>query len=196
MEHFFLEIGLSWTLSKIIPYTLALILGLVIFYIVRKKSRKKVIRNLSFAIIPIPIVIYFLVNPIYEGDFANSFKAVQKTEKYKELEVGHLTIITIPGCPYCEESLDNLIIMSERIESNVKLDFIVCSDDSSTMNYYKEKSGEKINISLAQDPNALSVLAEGSFPCFAFLMKSGEIRLWSNDGFGVRAKDWIESRLL
>lgn len=149
----------------------------------------------SFAILPIPVLIYFLMNPIYEGDFSNNFRIEQKSEAYKELKGGHLAIITIPGCKFCYGALDNLKIIKDRVGSSDKLDFIVCSEDEETLEWYKEKANNEVKVSLAKDPNALMKLAGGTFPCFAYVSNSGEIRLWSNDGFGVMAKDWVENNL-
>lgn len=195
MERFFLDIGFSWTLSKSLPFILMLVLGVLLFYIIRRKVSKRWIKISSFALIPLPIIIYFLLNPIYEGDFSNNYSIEQKTEDYKELKSGHLAIITIPNCPYCYEALDNLKVIKGRIGSNAKLDFIVCSTDTSSLDWYKEESSNQVNFSLAKNPEALMKLAGGTFPCFAFVSNSGEIRLWSNDGFGVMAKDWVEDKL-
>ena len=116
---------------------------------------------------------------------------IEKFDSYQS----HLAIITIPGCIFCYKSLDDLKTIKARVGSNDKLDFIVCSKDSSTLDWYKEKSNNEINISLAQNLSAMAELAGGRYPCFAFVLNSGEIRIWSNDGFGVLAKDWIEDNL-
>ena len=195
LENFSLDMGLSWTMSKVSPFVLMLILGIVLFYIVRRKLTKKLLKSLAFVIIPIPIVIYFAISPIYEGDFTNEFTIAQKSEARKELKDGHLAIITIPGCTYCYRALDNLKIIKDRVGSKDKLDFIVCSKDVSTLDWYKEKSNNEINVSMAHNISAMSELAGGRYPCFAFVLNSGETRIWSNDGFGVMAKDWIEDNL-
>ena len=187
--------GLSWTLSKVLPFALMFILGLVLFYSMRKKVTTKLLKSLAFILIPIPVSIYFAINPIYEGDFTNEFKVGQKTEHCNELKEGHLAIITIPGCIFCYKSLDDLKTMKNRVGSNEKLDFIVCSKDSATLDWYKEKSNDQINISLAQNLSAMAELAGGRYPCFVFVLNSGETRIWSNNGFGVMAKDWIEDNL-
>ena len=94
IEHFFLGLGLSFTTAKLIPYLLAIILGvcLVLFLRKRWKLKSKIlnigIRTIVFAA---PFAIYFAFCPIYEGDFANGGEEVAMNAGYEELTGKKLT---------------------------------------------------------------------------------------------------------
>src|SRR5688572_10153327 len=70
-ENWFLSMGLSWQTSKLIPFILVVVAGVLIGVWLKRKVKKKWLR------ITIPIVTtlvfflgYFLYSPIYEGDFS------------------------------------------------------------------------------------------------------------------------------
>jgi len=192
MENMFLDLGLSWTLSKTLPYVLAIILGLLVFWLIRKRVKSKLYRWLLVPVIFIPFGIYFVFNPIYEGDFSNNVRAEQSKE-FKRISKERLTVIAIPGCPYCKGSIPTLKKYIER--TNKKVDFIVLSSHREMMaDYKREAKGSKINVKLAltADLDRFSKLAKGSFPAFVY-RKGDKIHVWNNDGFGVRALDWVES---
>jgi len=194
MENFFLEMGLSWTLSKVLPFVVMLVLGVILFYFSRKFFTKKWLRYASILFIIIPASIYFSLAPIYEGDFMNSYVTEKVGENYLELKEGHLSVITIPNCPYCSESISKLKRMQSRTSSG-EIDFIVCTSDSLNLGMYQEISDDKLNIVLADNIDEMSKLAEGRFPTFVYLNSKGELRKWSNENFGVGALDWVEAKL-
>lgn len=192
MENMFLNMGMSWTLSKMLPYVLFLILGILIYWLIRKRVKPKMYRWILLPVILIPIGIYFAVNPIYEGDFSNNVRTSDATD-FKRLKKERLTVIAIPGCPYCKGSISTLKKYITR--TNKKVDFVVLSSHREMMaDYEREAKGTKINVKLAltADIERLGELAGGSFPAFVY-KKGNEVHVWNNDGFGVRALDWVES---
>ena len=77
MEDFLLNLGFSWTLSKVLSYILFLIVGIILFLMFRKRVRSRVGKMLLSLIIVVPFAIYFAINPIYEGDFSNDVKVMK-----------------------------------------------------------------------------------------------------------------------
>ncbi|MFT6245181.1 MAG: hypothetical protein ACJA0U_002729 [Salibacteraceae bacterium] len=199
MENFFLNIGLTWTLSKLLPFVIMLVLGILLVFLTRRKLKKRWMRNTSFVLLLIPVAVYFLINPIYEGDFSNNFRVEKAGSVYKEMEKGTLSVITIPGCPFCLQSIANLKVIKNRVESKKDINFIVCSDSISDLKKYEDESNGELNVKLAKDFKAMVKLAGGvgiaTFPTFVYTSKSGEMTVWSNDGFGVIARDWVEEKL-
>lgn len=194
METYFLESGFSWTMSKVLPYAIMVVLGLILVLIVKRymKSINKYLRWVMLLIIfALPFGIYFIIHPIYQGDFSNNAVEVEKTTDYSELVGEKLVVITIPGCKYCYEAIEDLLVMKSRVES-LEIEYVVCSKDSTTVNWYKEKAGTEINVRIATNPDALMRLADYAFPTFMLVDNDKPLKKWSNDSFGVFAKDEVE----
>lgn len=195
IEHFFLSLGLSFTTAKLIPYLLAVILGVCLVLFLRKRWKLKskilnvVIRTVVFAA---PFGVYFAFYPIYEGDFANGGEEVSMNSAYEELAGKKLTVITIPYCPYCEEAMERMKVLKER-NSSMDIEYIVCSSDSSTLEFYTNISEGKIVVRLAESSEEMANLAKGHFPAFVLSKGDKTLKRWSNSAFGVRALDETEA---
>lgn len=194
-ELFFLDNSFSWFLSKLIPYVIFIVIGLVLMILFRKKFKhsNKVIRSLfSILILIIPFICYFIIQPIYEGDFSNTNKEYNLEAKYSELKPNKLIVISIANCPYCYDAMGQLKKMRSR-SPNLEIEYIVCSQDSSSIDWYKSNADSEIDVRLASNSDALVELAEGRFPTFV-LLEDKNILTWSNDNFGVSAMDLIEAK--
>jgi len=194
MELYFLESGMSWTMSKILPYLITVVLGLILWIIFKKVLRRinKYIRWVALLVIfALPFSIYFLISPIYEGDFTNNSSEVERTDSNAELNGEKLVVIAIPGCPYCLEAIDKLLIMKKRVPE-MSIEYVVCSTDSTSIDWYKEKAGETIPVRLAENREEMANIAEHAFPTFVLVSKNGPLKKWSNDKFGVFAMDEVE----
>lgn len=154
-------------------------------------DRKKWLRILLLLIIPIPFGIYFIINPIYEGDFSNNSRS--EKGNYSELKSDRLTVLTIPGCPYCYESIADLKRIKERTGVD-SIDFLVVTGESSNLDWYKEEANDQLNIQMISSESELVALARGTFPTFVYT-DGEEVTIWDNSGFGVIAKDWIEEKV-
>ena len=190
-ESALLNLNFSWTFSKALPYLLLIVEGVLLSYYTGKilKIRLKII--LQILMLVLPFVIAFALNPIYQGDFSKN----GSLPKIKELPIDFknvdLVVVTIPGCPFCHESAYNSNLMLKR-NPKLKIRYIVCNTNLQELKPYREKLDSKIEVVLASDPTLLSQIAEGSFPSFFYLKTNKVIEKWSNDQFGVRAKDLVE----
>lgn len=197
IEQSFLDSGFSFTASKLLPYVITLMIGLIIVFLLRRRLNFKfrIVRILvKLVIVAIPFIVYFAFNPIYEGDFSNNSELVQKTSGLDELNKKTLYVISIPGCPFCKDALTDMIVLKNRNPS-INIEFLVCSNEEKSLEFYKEvNSGNKINITLAKNPDALLYLAQHQFPAFA-IVENNKVKRWSNQNFGVRAMDEVESVL-
>ena len=77
MESFLLNLGLSFTISKLISYLLFVVIGILLAFLFFKKSKNERIGKIPKLIISLvlfvaPFLIYFAIHPIYEGDFSNN----------------------------------------------------------------------------------------------------------------------------
>lgn len=194
MENFFLDFGMGWVISKIIPFVLMLLLGIGLYFIVLKILKNKWMRVSSLVLIVLPILTYLFFNPIYQGDFTDNYRTEKITNRLYELEDERLTILVLPGCPYCEEAIEQMSSLRSRIGSEQEMDIIVCTAYKNDLKFYEEKSKGKMNVKISKNTRALSELAEREFPAFVFRKKGKRSRVWSNFQFGAFAKDWVEEQ--
>ena len=191
--------GLSWTMSKLLPYILFLITGIlfaVIFYKKFKLSKPlKII--ISLALFVLPFLLYFVYSPIYQGDFSNSGYTVSSENRFPEKK--QFTVYVLPNCKYCVSSTATLKAM---IRKNKGIDLVVrvlghTVNDS--LKYVKlmdnlvpvamnssNNSIEKVQI------KELITITQGEFPTFVLSKNGKAIKAWHNDSFGVRAMDEVD----
>lgn len=197
VEQFFLNSGFSWTISKALPYILAVLLGFILLFIFRKRFKKNALLkwSLRLVLLVLPFGSYFLYSPIYQGDFSNAGVDIPRDSSLVELTGDKLVVIAIPGCPYCLEAIDRMKLLHDRMP-DVEIEYRVCSSDSLALDWYREKAGENIHLVLADSVEAMSKLAEHQFPTF-ILVKGDKrpLKRWSNDSFGVSALDEVELAL-
>lgn len=184
---------MSWTLEKALPYLILIAIGVILYVFIRRllKRRRKALRILSILVIPLPFFIYFVFSPIYEGDFSNNYRLEKGV--FSELNSGRLTVLTIPGCPYCYESIEDLKRIKERTGVDT-IDFFVVTTQSENLDWYREEAKGQLNIQKLSPESELVALAMGTFPTFLFA-EDDNVSVWDNSGFGVRAKDWIEDKI-
>lgn len=177
-----------WTLFKIAPYFLTIVGGLFLSFLFSRIRGK--IRFLRFFIWVIPFGIYFILNPIYEGDFSNNYREITLKNGLVSSKEDHLLVITIPGCPFCMASIETMKQLKKRVPS-LKVKYIVCSTDSSSTILYKRKIAGSFPISTTIKSKEWAEISKGKFPSYVLITQKGT-RIWSNDNFGSLAKDEVE----
>ncbi len=197
IETFLLQLNLSWFLSKLLPYLLFPVMGIIVGVLVVKyfSIRSKFKRIILFILFPVSSFgAYFAYSPIYQGDFSNNSTELMMDDVYTDIGENKLTVISIPNCPYCFGAMKKMLILKDRNPS-LQIEFIVCSSDSLALKWYKENSKDRISVVLANEPKVLAKLADFAFP--AYVIKEGNDKLikWRNNDFGVRALDQVESIL-
>lgn len=195
IENSFLESGFSFTMAKLLPYIITILIGLILVFLLRNKLRikNKFLRiTTKLVVFTVPFGIYFATNPIYEGDFSNNCVLIERTVDYTELEDSKLYVLSIPGCPFCKMAMSKMIQLEERTPG-LEIEYLVCSEDSTTLDFYTEINEGKIPIKLAKKPIELMELSEGTFPTYVLVKKNEPLKTWSNQNFGVRALDEVES---
>lgn len=192
MSDFFMNIGFNWTWSKALPYVLFLILGIAIFLKFKSKFKKRLVKIIFGLIIVIPVGVYFVFSPIYEGDFSNSFRELEINSSLN-FHSKELTVLAISNCPYCAQSIERLNKIIERTEVE-RINFVVLTDNLEALDYYRSLASDKIEISNVADFETYEGITLGRYPTFVY-SGSAKMQIWSNDGFGVRAIDWVENEI-
>lgn len=192
-ESIFLDLGFSWTASKLIPYILMSILGFVIVYTFHKRIQHKWRKWIIMSILAIlPFGIYFSIFPIYTGDFVNNHFSPKQLCAFPKKTT--LTVVVLPGCPYCHETIE---LMNHLKESYPKLQirYVVVAESKQTMQVFRSKLNPRINVQLSNTPKDWIIMAKGGFPCMILSKDKNIIYAWENGHFGVRAIDDILHRL-
>ena len=191
IEHLFQNLGASYTLSKIAGYAVPVLIGLIIWLIVKRFLVLRIFKVLSFIVlVPGVFGLVFMMNPIYEGDFSNNAHVIVPQGELKAA-APKLFVITIPGCKFC---MGSILRMKDLKKSHPEIDiqYLVCSKDKSSVAVYQDMAGDAFPVDLAKDPEAMAKVAGGAFPTFV-LNSAGNLQVWSNDSFGVGAMDEVVS---
>ncbi len=164
--------------------------GIFLSYFLSKQTR--IIKKVSYVIWIVPLAIYFAFHPIYEGDFSNKYRKIVVHNKLLNSNSNQLVVITIPGCPFCKQSIQTIKKIKKRCPK-LKVTYIICSSDSSSIDWYKSDIKNSFSISLVKNTLYWSKIAQGKFPSFLLVTKNQSI-IWSNENFGTLAKDAIEHK--
>ena len=189
------NIGLSFTLSKMMPYVFQAVFLLILFIECYRNLFMRfsniLRRLLGMAVLIVGGGIAFAVHPIYEGDFQHKYKPVFFTgNSSSKLEDG-LTMIALPGCPYCYERLEDLNRFVELYPTQ-DVYIQVVNNDSLALEEYQERADDAITVTLSPDQNALKSLIGERYPSFIYIKPGkNEGMLWNNNGFGVAAMDFV-----
>lgn len=193
MEKFFFNVLGSWTLANLVSYCLVVLMSILVSFLITRRLVSKLNKLAVYLIVPSTMfILCFAVDPIYESDVVNNFRLINISDS-NELENESLSVITIPNCQYCKESIT---IVDEFIrKTNIDhVNYIVLAENDSAFQAYLELANDKFRFSLVKDEKALTRIADYSFPCFVF-RRNDQVYAWSNNGFGNRAKDFITKKM-
>lgn len=192
-ETFLLGIGFSWTWSKLFIYIALPVAGLLVWLFLRKRiSQRWVSGVLLGLLIVLPFGLYFILYPIYEGDFSNHSEKVNVPAELEAKQAAKLVVITIPGCPFCMASIRRMKDFKQRNPS-ARIEYRVCSSHPEDLKAYQVAAGGAFPIVLAKDMHQLADVSGYAFPSFVLVDGSSAVK-WSNDHFGVAALDEVEER--
>lgn len=196
IEELSLNIGLSWTFSKLAPYLVQFVLIIMLSAMLSQLfgsnfGKKKLILVSSVLVFS---GIAFAFNPIYEGDFDNGIEELIFTNSDDEFQEG-LTMIALPGCKYCLERIETLNKLKGR-SAELPIHVIVVQDDSLVLAEYAQRLAGNIQITTAQNTKQINQLIGGSYPAFVYTVKKNRPRYyyWDQIGFGTGALDWITEK--
>jgi len=191
IETAFLSVSKQWTISKLLPYLLLIISGILLFIFSFRTFKNKVIKvSISFSLLIAPFSIGFGLHPIYQGDFSKSGKEIH-SKTYSEHHIRNgLYVITIPGCPYCFESISRLKQI-KNLHPNLQIELAVSTTDSTLIETYQIESENLFHVKTTKNPNKIASLADHRFPAFVLIKNNKAAYKWDNSQFGVRAIDEI-----
>jgi hypothetical protein len=195
IEVFFLSNNFSWVAAKLGPYVYFLVLGLLFSLLVVWKFKFKGHVRVLF-LISLPLVtlsLYFSFYPIFQGDFSHEKVIFPRNESMIELKENRLVVLSLPGCPYCLESMERMRIVKQR-HPEITIEYKVCHGDSAAIRWFQGKGKDDFEYSLASDVKMTSRLAAGLYPTYVLANRSS-VTVWSVEQFGMSAIDEVEEVL-
>ena len=198
IENFFSSLGLTWTMSKLLPYILFLIIGIsfsIIFY--RKFKLLKPLKIfISLAILVLPFLLYFVYSPIYQGDFSNSGFTVSSENRFPDKK--QFTVYVLPNCKYCVSSTATLKAMIRK-NKGINLVVRVMGHTVNDSLKYVKLMDNLVPVTINSSNNSIEkvqvkeffTITQGEFPTFVISKNGKAIKAWHNDNFGVRAIDEV-----
>jgi hypothetical protein len=193
------SLGLTWTMSKLLPYILFLLIGIsfsIIFY--RKFKLLKPLKiTISLAILVFPFLLYFVYSPIYQGDFSNVGYTMSSENRFPDKK--QFTVYVLPNCKFCVSST---AIIKEMVRKNKGINVVIRVMGHTVKDSlkYVKLMDNLVPVTMNSSHNSLErvqlkeviSITQGEFPTFV-LSKSGKaIKAWHNDRFGVRAMDEVD----
>lgn len=189
------NVGLSFTLSKMMPYVFQavfLIITLIEAYRnVLERFSHGLRRVIGLLILGLGGGIAFAIHPIYQGDFQHEYKPVYFNGSSSNGLKEGLTMIVLPGCPYCYERVNDLNrFVALNPSANVYIQVI--NQDSLALEEYQERTSKAIPVSIVENRPTIKSIIQQRYPSFIF-MKDGlkEGMIWNNNQFGVAAMDFV-----
>lgn len=188
------DLGLSWTLSALLPYFLTAVTA---FLFARQLGwvlgglhplKRKLIAVLSFFALG---GIAFGLQPIYEGDFSNTYEELVIAGSDEHLIPEGFSMVALPGCPFCFERIATLNELANK-QPNFPIQVVLVKEDVQTIALYEERLEPTINVVVSESGSFLSETVKGVYPSFLFNVDN-KVYKWRNEGLGSTAKDWLVS---
>ena len=192
MEELLNYLGVSFTISKFLPYLLTILIGIVSSILIHKHiSASKFIRIIVIILITaLPFGIYFSIYPIFEGDINSEGVVIRKNldlPKNKDL-----LIIALADCPFCIQSQKTIKIIHQK-NKRIKAEYIIENGTKQDSIRYARMLNGFASCRTMKNSIPLLQSIQGSFPSFILVRKGKLNKVWSNNTFGVRAWDEVVS---
>ena len=198
IEIFLSSLGLTWTMSKLLPYILFLIIGISFSIIFYKKFKllKPLKIFISLAILVLPFLLYFVYSPIYQGDFSNSGFTVSSENRFPDKK--QFTVYVLPNCKYCVSSTATLKAMIRK-NKGINLVVRVMGHTVNDSLKYVKLMDNLVPVTINSSNNSIEkvqvkeffTITQGEFPTFVLSKNGKAIKAWHNDNFGVGAIDEV-----
>jgi hypothetical protein len=192
MEELLNYFGVSFTVSKFLPYLLTILIGVICAKLLSKHlSASKIIRNIFTVLIAIlPFGIYFAIHPIYQGDFSNEGVLIKK--KLVLPKDKDLLIVALADCPYCIQSQETIKLIHQK-NKKIKAEYLIVNGTKQDSIRYARRLLGFASCRTIKNSVPLLQTIQGSFPSFILVRKGKLNKVWSNNTFGVRAWDEVVS---
>lgn len=163
------------------------LLGFILVYTFHSRMQQKVKKWILMSILGVlPFVVYFSIYPIYQGDFSNKHFQPEQLEPFPRKLT--LSVVVLPGCPYCHETISFMNDLISR-EPKLHIRYVVVSESMAPLSLFSSKLDKRISVIRVKNLKNWIIMSKGGFPCMMMSEHGKLIYAWENDFFGVRAID-------
>jgi hypothetical protein len=192
MEELLNYLGVSFTISKFLPYLLTILIGIVSSILIHKHiSAFKYIRIIVIILITaLPFGIYFSIYPIFEGDINSEGVIIRKNldlPKNKDL-----LIIALADCPFCIQSQKTIKIIHQK-NKRIKAEYIIVNGTKQDSIRYARMLLGFASCRTVKNSVPLIQTIQGRFPSYILVQNGIFKKVWNNNTFSVRAWDEVVS---
>ena len=192
MEELLNYIGVSFTVSKFLPYLLTILIGIVSSILIHKHiSASKFIRIIVIILITaLPFGIYFSIYPIFEGDINSEGVVIRKNldlPKNKDL-----LIIALADCPFCIQSQKTIKIIHQK-NKRIKAEYIIVNGTKQDSIRYARMLLGFASCRTVKNSVPLIQTIQGRFPSYILVQNGIFKKVWNNNTFSARAWDEVVS---
>lgn len=193
---FGLNIRLTFTFSKILPYMLEFFAVCLIIYQVYNQyliNASLVLRRIvSTVILFAGCGIAFAFNPIYEGDFSHQYREVTLAGESDDIFQEGLTMIALPGCKFCFEKLEEMKYV-KNIYPEIPMHVLVVNNDEIAVENYRKASDDLFDVDHFPKSSLLKSIIIDGYPNLIYKSSANTTHLisWSNSGFGSASWDYV-----
>jgi glutaredoxin len=167
-------------------------MGFVLVHTFQNRVQQKLKKWIFMSILAVlPFAIYFSIYPIYNGDFVNHHFTPKQVCAFPKKTT--LTVVVLPGCPYCHESINFMNQLIER-EPKLNIAYLVVAETDTPLIPFRQKLSKRISVLKSTYPKDWIMMSRGGFPCMILSENRKIVYAWENDQFGVRAVDDVLSR--
>ena len=197
--------GLSWTISSLLGWGIALISAIITLILILKSNLKSKAVKWIFGLVILAGVLTgtFAKNKIYTSDYTKestelTFETHPIAEQLerKKANFEGLVLIARAGCPFCKQAIEERLVTLKKRNPELDVAVYMAQGNETDLEPYKSERTKDI-LFVAKD----SVWPEGStisisgFPTFVYAKNGTITHLWSNNDFGFGALDWVENKL-
>jgi hypothetical protein len=191
IESLLLDVGFSWSWSKLLPFFMVSILGSIGWMLFQKRIPTIRLKVVFFIVsIAIPFFSYFIYSPLYRNDFNGTYVIRPIPKELIRMEKNELVVLALPHCPFCFESI---AIANKLIKRNpgIQITYLVLSHEPTGANKFRSLADKRIRFKLAIHFSELETVCSGMFPAF-LIRKDAAISVWDFNQIGPSSLDEIE----
>lgn len=190
-EKVFLEFGMSWQWSKVLPYLCILItIFSAIFLLKRKRKLNKLRSVLLMVLFFMFSVVHFACYPIYDIDFVDTGNVTSPPPNFSQITAQEVYVLVIPGCPLCKQSFEISQLLKER-SPKLNITYVVVDNDPRNLNDFKKMAKGKFKVVLVANIGEATKLVNNGFPAFIVRHENG-LKMWNFSQMGAISLDELE----
>jgi len=137
-----------------------------------------------------PVTIYFALHPIYTGDIFDEASEINTSYVFPKSK--QLSIFVLKGCPHCKGTIPFIQKLRER-NDQISIQYVILGKPNDRFPGFTNEIPSFCEKKYEPNPILLAPITQGNYPCIVLSNNGKAEKKWSNDNFGMKTMDVIES---